>query len=68
MTTEQLKLQKKATALNAIRKIYNPHNYDNGKGLRNDRWDESWAEQRDDQVKNIMDQLEKELLELKQKV
>jgi hypothetical protein len=68
MTTEQLKLQKKATALNAIRKIYNPHNYNNGKGLRSNRWDESWAEQRDEQVKKIIDQLEKELLELKQKV
>lgn len=28
-------------------------------------WDESWAEQRDEQVKRIIEQLEKELLELK---
>jgi hypothetical protein len=68
MTTEKLKLQKKATALNAIRKIYSPHNYNNGEGLRSNAWDESWAEQRDEQVKNIIDQLEKELFELKQKM
>ena len=68
MTTEEIRLQKKTTTLNAIRKIYNPHNYDTGKGLSSNRWDESWAEQRDEQVKRIIDQLEKELAELKQKV
>jgi len=66
MTTEQLRLQKKATALNIIRKIYNKHNYGSGKGLRSSSWEDSWAEQRDDQVKLIIDQLEKELLDLKQ--
>ncbi len=30
MTTEQVILQKKLTALNSIRKIYNPHCYDKG--------------------------------------
>ncbi len=65
MTKEQIKLQKKATALNSIRKIYNAHNYNSGKGLRSNMWDESWAEQRDEQVKRIIEQLEKELLELK---
>jgi hypothetical protein len=62
MTKEEVILQKKATALNAIRKIYNSHNYDKGIGLRSNMWDESWTEQRDRQVKQIIDQLEKELL------
>ena len=65
MTKEQIKLQKKATALNSIRKIYNVHNYNSGKSLRSNMWDESWAEQRDEQVKRIIEQLEKELLELR---
>lgn len=59
-------LQKKATALNAIRKIYNPHNYDIGKGLSSYLWDESCAEQRDEKVKYIIDTLEKELKNIKQ--
>lgn len=66
MTTEQIKLQKKLTALNSIRKIYNPTNYNLGIGLRNNSWDESFTEQRDELVKRIIDQLEEELTDLKQ--
>lgn len=65
MTKQELKLQIKATALNEIRKIYNHHNYDVGKGLRSNRWDESWAEQRDEKVKEIIEKMEKDLKELK---
>lgn len=67
MTTEQVILQKKLTALNSIKKLYNPHCYDNGVGLSSNFWDESWAEQRDDAVKRIIDQLEKDLKDLKNK-
>jgi adenylate kinase len=66
MTREEVILHKKATALNAIRKIYNPHNLKSGKLMSNNSWDESWVEQRDYMVKQIIEQLEKELLELKQ--
>ncbi len=67
MTTEQVILQKKATALNAIRKIYDPFNLKSGKLMRHNRWDESYPEQRDEQVNRIIQQLEKDLFELKQK-
>lgn len=67
MTKEQVILQRKATALNEIRKIYNPHNYDNGKGLSSNSWDESWSEQRDYLVKQIITSLEEDLIELKKK-
>lgn len=67
MTTEQVILQKKATALNAIRKIYDPFNLKSGNLMRQNRWDESYPEQRDEQVNKIIQQMEKELLELKQK-
>ena len=66
MTREEVILQKKATALNAIRKIYNPHNLESGK-LMDNPWNESWVEQRDYMVKRIIEQLEKELAELKQR-
>jgi len=64
MTTEELKQYKKATALNAIRKLYHPktkHNftYYEGEG--------SMMEQISYEVKQIIETLEKELLELKQK-
>ena len=65
MTKEELKIFYKATALNKIRDLYNPHNYENGVGLSNHSWSESWAEQRNDIVKNIIDILEKQLSELK---
>lgn len=64
MTTEELKQYKKATALNAIRKLYHPktkHNftYYEGEG--------SMMEQISYEAKQIIETLEKELLELKQK-
>jgi len=63
MTNQQIKLQKKATALNAIIKIYHP--------LTNNpynKWsDYSFAEQRDTWVRGICENLEKELKELKSK-
>ena len=35
MTYEEIKIQKKFEALNRIRKIYHPKNYDNGFGCSN---------------------------------
>lgn len=67
MTTEQVILQKKAEALNAIRKMHEPRNFESGWGLTSNSWDKSWSEQRDDKVRGIITQLEKDLLELKQK-
>jgi hypothetical protein len=62
MTKKEIKLQKKATALNAIIKLYNPlykhkYTYYEGEG--------SFGEQRDSDVKQIITQLEKELEQLK---
>ena len=64
MTREEIILQKKATALNAIRKLYHPltkhsYTYYEGEGSR--------MEQISFDVEKIIKQLEKELLELKQK-
>jgi hypothetical protein len=64
MTREEIILQKKATALNAIRKLYHPltkhgYTYYEGEGTR--------MEQISFDVERIIKQLEKELLELKQK-
>lgn len=67
MTKEQVILQRKATALNEIRWIYNPHNYNKGKGLDSNSYDESWAEQRDYLVKQIIINLEADLIGLKKK-
>ena len=67
MTKEQEILQKKAEALNAIRKLYNEHNYGRGIGLSHNRWDESWSEQRDSLVKGIVDNLEKAINKIKKK-
>ena len=64
MTREEIILQKKATALNAIRKLYHPLAkplsccYQEG---------ETQAGRREEMVERIIKQLEKELLELKQK-
>jgi hypothetical protein len=64
MTTEKLKQQYKATALNAIRKIYHPLN----KGQYSNYPDDgSYAEQRDSMIREIMEKLEKELKALKSK-
>lgn len=62
MTREQVILQKKLTALNAIRKIYHPltkHSYTfyDGEGSK--------SEQQSDDVKYIIENLEKELKQLK---
>ena len=64
MTREEIILQKKATALNAIRKLYHPltkhgYTYYEGEGSR--------MEQISFDVERIIKQLEKDLLELKQK-
>ena len=64
MTREEIILQKKATALNAIRKLYHPltkhgYTYYEGEGSR--------MEQISFDAERIIKQLEKELLELKQK-
>lgn len=64
MTREEIILLKKATALNAIRKLYHPltkhsYTYHEGEGSR--------MEQISFDVERIIKQLEKELLELKQK-
>jgi len=64
-TKNEIRLQHKATALNEIRKIYNFFNYEKGIGLRHNSWDESWAEQRDALVYNIIKELEKKLFDLK---
>jgi hypothetical protein len=63
MTSEQIKLQKKATALNAIMKLYNPlhkhgYTYYEGEG--------SFSEQRDYDVQRIVENLRDELIKLKQ--
>ena len=57
MTPTQVKLQKKATALNNIRKIYNPL-YNDFSHYENDG---SYGEQRDSMVKEIISKLEYEL-------
>jgi hypothetical protein len=64
MTREEVILQKKATALNAIRKLYHPltkhgYTYYEGEGSR--------MEQISFDVERIIKQLEKDLFELKQK-
>lgn len=64
MTRNEIILQKKATALNAIRKLYHPLAkplsccYQEG---------ETQAGRREETVEEIIKQLEKELLDIKQK-
>ena len=67
MTTQEVRQQIKATALNSIRKLYNKTNRENGVGMRSNRWDDSWAEQRDEEVICIIDKMEDELNKLKNK-
>ena len=58
MTQQEVKSLKKSTALNAIRKLYNPlykHNYTYYPG------EGSFCEQRDAEVEQIIKNLEKEL-------
>lgn len=64
MTNQEIKSQKKATALNSIRKIYHPLTKNNYSNYPDDG---SYAEQRDSMVREIMEKLEKELKELKNK-
>jgi len=65
MTREEIILQKKATALNAIRKLYHPLAkplsccYQDG---------ETQTGRREEMVERIIKQLEKELFELKKKL
>jgi len=64
MTREEIILQKKATALNAIRKLYHPL----AKPLSCCYLEgETQVGRREEEVERIIKQLEKELLELKQK-
>lgn len=64
MTNQEIKSQKKATALNSIRKIYHPLTKNNYSSYPDDG---SYAEQRDSMVREIMEKLEKELQQLKNK-
>jgi hypothetical protein len=61
MTTLQLRQQKKNEALNSIRKIYNPKYK-----FPYDRYsDESCSEQKEQEIRYIIEKLEKELSLLK---
>jgi hypothetical protein len=59
MTPQEVKLQKKLTALNAIRKIYDPRNKNVGYSPYSS--DGSWGEQRDNMIERIIKNLEKDL-------
>lgn len=62
MTQQEVKQQKKSTALNAIRKLYDPlykHNYTYYPG------EGTFSEQRDSEVEQIIKNLEKELSKIK---
>ena len=58
MTKSEIKQQKKNEALNKIRKIYHPLNQ---KWYSNYQEDGSYAEQRDYEISQIIENLEKEL-------
>ena len=61
MTKSEIRQQKKNEALNKIRKIYNPDirfNYSNFPG------DGSYSDQRDFEIRTIIETLEKDLKEL----
>lgn len=66
-TKEYLKLQVKATALNEIRKLYNPKTPI--KKTNGYYWDdidrESFKEQRDSEVRDIVKKLEEDLIDIK---
>ena len=60
MTKQEIRLQIKLTALNAIRKIYNgKFKYSNYPD------DESYGEQRESAIRDIITNLERELIKLK---
>jgi hypothetical protein len=61
MTKSEIKQQKKNEALNSIRKIYHPLNQ---KWYSNYPEDGSYAEQRDFEIRQIIENLEKELKSL----
>lgn len=66
MTLQEQRQQLKATALNAIIKIYHPLNVGNKHFYSGCSWEEeSWAEQRDRKVSDIMERLQKDLNKLK---
>lgn len=66
MTVQEVRQQKKNEALNRIRKIYYPKNYEKGFGVSSSIFDdESWAEQRDEKVRQIISELEKDLESLR---
>jgi hypothetical protein len=62
MTKEEIRAQKKATALNKIRKLYNTDTFGRYTYYPGDG---SHGEQRDDEVSRIMEDLEKELKNIK---
>ena len=68
MTPDEVKIQVKATALNKIRQIYHPkYKFPYSSG---DWWDDespSCAEQREKCVRDIIEQLERDLRKLKKK-
>ena len=57
MTPQEVKLQKKLTALNAIRKIYDPRN--KNVGYSSYAEDGSYSEQRDNMIERIIKNLDK---------
>lgn len=65
MTKEQVIQQKKNEALNKIMNIYHPK-YSTFK-YSNNYYDESYAEQRDYRIREIIETLEKDLIEVKNK-
>lgn len=57
MTKCEIRLQKKLTALNKIRKLYSK----NPEGFRHEYWDEPIQEQRDEKVREIIEELQRDL-------
>ena len=60
MTFSDIRIQLMVNAINNIRNIYHP----DYKGLSVNHWDDSFEVQRDYKVRNIIEQLEKEMNEL----
>lgn len=70
MTLEEQRQQIRSTALNAIRKIYHPKYkfpYDMISGYWDDETYESNAEQRESKIAEIIKQMERDLIKLKNK-
>lgn len=65
MTQEEEILLVKISALDKIWKLYQPR--DNGGKCTSYDWMQSWPEERDDNVRGIINELEKKLKKIKQK-